>query len=314
MDKFDYSDVKRVPIEADAETELCVILYSSEYKELIGLFLGLMKENELSERALAVTTAVIDVVPALYTAWNYRFEICVSLYSDQSELWEKELDWLDELTLNNPKNYQIWSYRQALVQQHPCPNFVRELPILDLMIDDDTKNYHVWSYRKWSVQFFDVWSHELEFVNKYIDRDVYNNSAWTHRAFYFKNQVTKEEQHKGLVNTEIEYVKAKISLAPQNVSPWNYLRFVYRTFKDDEYDSGIVEFASRFVQNVLDEGDSNKQAPGKARVDSTFALELLADAYAKNDPAKSKVAYTALADTWDPIRKNYWSLKANQLG
>ncbi|CAG99848.1 bifunctional protein farnesyltransferase/protein geranylgeranyltransferase [Kluyveromyces lactis] len=311
MDKCDYSDVKRIPIESGLENELCAILYTDQYKELVSLFVALLQQNELSERAMAVTAAVIETVPALYTAWNYRFEICMSLFRKEDvSAWEKELDWLDEFTLNNPKNYQIWSYRQALLSEHPSPKLVRDLPILDVMIDDDTKNYHVWSYRKWSVQFFKDWSHELDFVNKYIDRDVYNNSAWTHRAFYLKN--VDHVQEEGVAEVEIQYCMDKILLAPQNVSPWNHLRFIYKSFKNNEYDSKLINFASSFIDNALETYTDQEERP-ISHVKSSFALELLADVYSQTDSEKSKIAYQALADTWDPIRKNYWNLKIRQL-
>ncbi|CDO94881.1 unnamed protein product [Kluyveromyces dobzhanskii CBS 2104] len=308
MDQYDYSDVQRVSVGSGLENELCAIMYTDEYKELISIFVGLLQQNEVSERAFAVTTAVIENAAALYTAWNYRFEIGTALFQDQDR-WEKELDWLDEFTLNNPKNYQIWSYRQAVISQQQKPQFVRDLPILDLMIEDDTKNYHVWSYRKWSVQFFKDWSHELDFVNKYIDRDVYNNSAWTHRAFYLQN--IDPTEHESIFDAEISYCFEKISMAPQNVSPWNYLRFIYGSFKNNEFDARLVEFASSFIGTVLEVGtDSNSVAP---HVRSSFALELLADIYAKRDSNKAKIAYQALADTWDPIRKHYWNLRIKQL-
>lgn len=297
MENFDYADVKLVSIDSDLKDELCMIMYSDEYKKLMGLLFGLMAKQEYSERALAVTRSAIETVPAFYTAWNYRFEICASLFQRDPNKWDEELDWLDELTLNNPKNYQIWSYRQSLLQEHPEPKLVRELPILDIMIDDDTKNYHVWSYRKWCIRYFNDWSHELEFVNKYIDRDVYNNSAWSHRMFYLKNVDGSED----LIDTEIDYIIAKISLAPQNVSPWNYLRFIYQRFRKNKFDKDITQFAAQFTDGLLDQEKVSYQ------VRSSFALEFLADIYSVTDKDKSRKAYAALAESFDPIRKKYWN-------
>lgn len=303
MENFEYLDVSKESIESGLEDELCAILYTEEYKDLMGLFLGLIKKKELTERALAVTTSVIEIVPAFYTAWNYRFEICILLYQLDVDKWNEELSWLDEFTLNNPKNYQIWSYRQAVLEHHPSPILTRELPILDLMIEDDAKNYHVWSYRKWCIKFFNDWSHELEFVNKYLVRDVYNNSAWSHRAFFMNGVETANT----LIDIEIEYAKEKIRHVPQNVSPWNYLNFLYKKFKNNVYDDSIVQFALQFVDEILETEKASYQ------VKSSFALEFLVDVYSTVDPQKSKKALKALSETFDPIRKNYWQYRISRL-
>lgn len=126
MEEYDYSDVKPLPIETDLQDELCRIMYTEDYKRLMGLARALISLNELSPRALQLTAEIIDVAPAFYTIWNYRFNIVRHMMSESEDIvlyLNKELDWLDEVTLNNPKNYQIWSYRQSLLKLHPSPSF-----------------------------------------------------------------------------------------------------------------------------------------------------------------------------------------------
>ncbi|AET38872.1 bifunctional protein farnesyltransferase/protein geranylgeranyltransferase Ecym_3385 [Eremothecium cymbalariae DBVPG len=307
MARFDYGDVVRIELETGPEHELCQIMYTEEYKELVGLLRGLMSVKEVSERALAVTTAMVEASPAYYTAWNYRYNIVKGLYEGDGEKLNEELDWLDEFTLNNTKNYQIWSYRQVLLKLHPVPQFAREQPVMQVVLADDTKNYHVWSYRRWVVLFFKEFSQELEFSSCLIDRDVYNNSAWSHRMFVLKNTETKVQ----VVDQEIEFAKSKISLAPQNVSSWNYLRGLYEQFKGGQCDETTLEFALSFVNGFFN-CDDGTEFP---EIQSSYALEMLAHEYAKNSEThnKAKLAFEGLSKAYDPIRSNYWLCQTNKL-
>lgn len=304
-DQYNYDDVVPLPITTSASGELCQILYTDEYKELMGIARAMLQSREYSERALHLTGLVIDTVPAFYTIWNYRFNIVKTLFGDSRDSLNEELDWLDEFTLSNPKNYQIWSYRQSILQIYPEPSFQRELPVLHLMLEDDTKNYHVWSYRKWCVMFFKDFSRELAFADDFISRDVYNNSAWSHRMFVLKNT----EATTALVNSEIKYAMSSIELAPQNVSPWNYLRGIYELFLNEKYDDEVISFASKFVGNFF---ESKEQT---SAIDSSFALEFLAHVYSK-DTEKNTLsikAYDALSERYDPIRKSFWQYKKGEL-
>ncbi|AMD20928.1 HDR186Cp [Eremothecium sinecaudum] len=303
--EYDFSDVRPVEIGSESNDGLCEIMYSEDYKKLAGLLQGLLNKGEKSQRALEVTTVFLDISPAYYTAWNYRFMIISELYGKDSGSLNKELDWLDEFTLSNPKNYQIWSYRQALMQLHPSPSFSRELPILRMMLDDDTKNYHVWSYRRWAVQHFGDFSEELKFAEDHIDRDVYNNSAWAHKMFVYKNLGLDDQS----IALEVEYVCEKINMAPQNPSTWNYLKGLYEQFKSGDYSNEIIHFALTFVNGFFDE---ENEAP---EIQSSYALELLAELYSKKNDTihKAKKAYQTLSSTYDPIRKNYWQYRLNML-
>lgn len=302
MSKFE--DVRPLPIETELPDELCRIMYTDEYRETLGLARALLQKGEYSERALELTGKVIGLAPAFYTIWNYRFDIVMHLAEQRGRLAEaldEELDWLDEVTLNNPKNYQIWSYKQALLQKHPSPSFKRELPILQMMIDDDTKNYHVWSYRKWCVLFFRDFSHELSYSDLLIQRDIYNNSAWTHRMFVLKHSGPDSKQ----LGLEIEYVTQKIELVPQNVSVWSYLRGLHENFLENKYDESILQFAANFTKNVAETDFDEADLP---EIESSHALEFLAGVYASQDAKKKSAirAYQALSSKYDPIRKIYW--------
>lgn len=319
FDINDYDDIVPISIESKlGDEELCKILYTDEYKQLMGLARSMLSNNELSTRAIRLTAKIIDLVPAFYTIWNYRFNILSFLLNDKhivdsDQFIIKELDWLDQITLNNPKNYQIWSYRQSLLtdllQGEPLLKY--ELPIIEMMLNDDTKNYHVWSYRKWVVQLIGDYTNELSFTNKMIERDVYNNSAWNHRMFYLK----KIGPDNMLLQEEIEYVKSKILLAPQNVSSWNYLRGLIENFNTNQLDiynkneSFILQFLSNL--SLYSEESDISNLPD---IQSSFALELLAHIYSlKGEKQVSKLCYKYLSIKYDPIRKNYWDHKIKLL-
>lgn len=301
MDEF--GDIQAMPVTTGLPDELCQIMYTDEYRETMGIVRALLQKRELSERALRLTAKAVGLAPAFYTAWNYRFDIVMHMVekeddSGKAQVLNTELDWLDEFTLNNPKNYQIWSYKQALLERHPKPSLKRELPLLELMINDDTKNYHVWSFRKWCVLFFQDFTHELSYSDSLIQRDVYNNSAWTHRMFVLKHTNPGKDQ----IQLELEYVKEKIDLVPQNVAVWSYLQGLYEKFLGS-YDESIINFARKFTKNVAE-----VQERPLPEIESSYALEFLATVYSKNDATKRNAlaAYRALAEKYDPIRKPYW--------
>ncbi|EJS42900.1 ram2p [Saccharomyces arboricola H-6] len=315
MQKYDYSDITPLPIQTDSQDELCRIMYTEDYKQLMGLARALISVNELSPRALELTSHVIDVAPAFYTIWNYRFNIIrhmVTESDDSVSYLNKELDWLDEITLNNPKNYQIWSYRQSLLKLHPSPSFKRELPVLKLMIDDDSKNYHVWSYRKWCCLFFNDFQHELAYTTDLIESDIYNNSAWTHRMFYWVN--AKDVVSEVELADELQFIMDKIQLVPQNISSWTYLRgFQEFTHDTIQWDNKVVQFATSFIADVLSlPTDSPQNLP---EIESSYALEFLACHWSADPSSRESAikAYTLLSIKYDPIRKNLWQHKMNSL-
>ena len=224
-----------------------------------------------------------------------------------------------------------------------------ELPFLSAMFARDAKNYHVWSYRQWLVRHFSLWEasppdapvpyDELAYVDTLLRQDVRNNSAWNHRWFVVFGRCESSSKAGGaggagrldpwlvttsgvglpaLVEREIEYTKKAIELAPQNPSPWNYLRGVLRV-KGQGSDTERA-FAERFAD--LAEGKEGE-------VRSSHALDFLADVWAEkagedkadsgdSDGSKCKEkagkAWELLALRYDPIRRNYWNWRRSLIG
>lgn len=173
------------------------------------------------------------------------------------------------------------------------------------MFEKDAKNYHVWSYRQWLVRKFELWDRgELEEVERLLLRDVRNNSAWNHRWFlvFGRYETGVDEAGNEIMARELDYAKEAIRAAPQNESPWNYLRGLIR--KSGRQFKELVPFAEEFAG--IEEN---------TRVRSSYALEILATAYAEDDARRedARQALDLLANKYDPIRANYWIYRKSLL-
>lgn len=114
-------------------------------------------------------------------------------------------------------------------------------------------------------------------------------------------------------------MKEKIYVAPQNQSPWTYLRAILRHTSTPLSD--LVSFAEAFLTPELlllfhSNNNDNKNYDGKEnQIKSSNALDFLADAYAEQgENEKSGKVLDFLGTRADPIRRNYWEFKKRGLG
>lgn len=285
---------------------------------------AVMQAQEYSPRCLRLTELIIDMNPAHYTVWLYR---AANVFALKLPLPD-EIEWLNQIALDNLKNYQIWHHRHLLVENYyptiaddpdAVARFaVSEREFLQKILSMDTKNYHVWSYRSYLVGKLREWGSEEErqAIEAMIDHDVRNNSAWSHRFFLvFSNPehatagvgATQPDPKvpQAIIDREVEYAMDKIRLAPQNQSGWNYLRGVL--VKGRRKLASVDEFASEFVKG-LGEGEEAED------VQSTHALDLLAEIYAeKGDKGKADLSLRRLGEKWDRIRIGYWEWRRKSL-
>jgi protein farnesyltransferase/geranylgeranyltransferase type-1 subunit alpha len=281
-----------------------------------------MLNKEYSKRCLRLTEHVISMNPAHYTVWLYRFSIISAMGLPFSD----EIEWLNDVSLANLKNYQIWHHRLLLMDHH-YPSIASnseavaavrksEAEFLATMLAEDAKNYHVWSYRQYLVRKLGMWGEsELKDMERMIEDDVRNNSAWSHRFFVVFSDPSRstEGSHStehdpavpaDIIDREVRYAEDKITLAPQNQSPWNYLNGVL--VKGGRKKTAVEEFVKQFVKDM---GDEEKE-----EVASTHALDMLADIYAeKGDKEKADLYLRRLALKWDRIRAGYWQWKRKLL-
>lgn len=289
----------------------------------ISYLRAVMAAEEYSPRTLRLTEQVISMNAAHYTVWLYRFKIIQALDIPIPD----EMEWLNQVSLENLKNYQIWHHRQLLLDHYHAKissdadavaKFARsESEFLRRILDEDTKNYHVWSYRQSLVRKLGMWTpQELAATQSFIEDDVRNNSAWSHRFFLvFSDPAASTPgahatEHDPAVpaetvDREIRYAQEKAAVAPQNQSPWSYLRGVL--VKGGRPLATAEEFAAQFVAGV-GEGDEREQ------VRSSHALEFLADVWAEKGEKEKAVLYLSrLAEKWDPIRAGYWNYRKKQI-
>lgn len=213
-----------------------------------------------------------------------------------------EITWLNLTALKHLKNYQIWHHRQTVIDALGSPE--GEPDFIATMLEQDSKNYHVWSYRQWLVKRFSLFDseEELRWTEDMIYVDVRNNSAWNHRWFLVVGGKNGQAIGEDVLKREMEYAKSAVRRAPQNQSPWNYLKGLVR--KAPLPIATLKDFALEFA---------DMRRPDD--IYSSHALDLLADIYGEEENSKeeAKQALDLLATRFDPIRAHYWNYRKGLL-
>ncbi|KAF8591333.1 protein prenylyltransferase [Ramaria rubella] len=315
-----WSDVVPVPQYDEGSNPMAPILYSQEYKDATDYFRGIVKIGEKSARVLELTEHIIQLNPAHYSVWQYRYETLLALNADL----KAELLLMDDIASTHMKTYQVWHHRRLLVQQLNAP--IPELAFIADTLDIDPKNYHTWAYRQWLLAHFNddaMWSGELPYVEEMLSNDVRNNSAWHHRFFVvWMNGVRKgDENREEALRRELNFVKSKISLAPNNDSAWNYLRGLlnhthtsFSSLRDFVIPYTTPHAISTQPELVLDL--ENPPPSLTSELPCPAAVEFLADIHEEDGTEESvktaRLLYRQLADELDKIRKSYWEHRGRE--
>jgi len=212
-------------LQDDGPFPVCPIAYSEQFSDTMNYFRAMLHKDERSKRALDVTTEVIQLNAANYTAWYFRRLILEAIKVDYYD----ELAFITQMALDNPKNYQIWHHRHVVVDMLQDPT--KEIDFTAEILAEDAKNYHAWSHRQWVIRTFNLWENEIHYCEYLLLKDVWNNSAWNQRYFVVKHLGLTDE----LIRKEILYAQEKISKAPNNESSWNYLLGLIKGRKLDEF-------------------------------------------------------------------------------
>ena len=260
---------------------------------------------------------------------------------------------MDEIASTFLKNYQVWHHRRLLLThiyskdpKTKSPDLLlKELKFIHKVFEEDSKNYHTWSYRQWVLSFFnrnELWAVEIPFIEKMVNEDVRNNSAWHHRFFVVFDSGVREgdENREDVLRREISFVlllqshlpshrrphfryaKGKISLAPNNLSPWNYLRGVLDRTKTP-YES-IEEFVLPYTkpeespESIV---DLDNPLPSKgAQFPAVPAVEFLADIRESQGRLSEATEVRSPADlplidlTTIHSYSNYWEISSTRFG
>ncbi|GAA5928713.1 uncharacterized protein JCM15063_003948 [Sporobolomyces koalae] len=326
-----WEDVVPVP-QDDAPNCLVPIAYHEYYRDAMDTFRALVQKGEKSKRTLELTEDIIQMNPGHYSVWKFRADTLLEL---KTELVE-ELALLDRMVKQHLKSYQVWQHRRTIVLALNDPS--RELEFTAKALSFDAKNYHTWAYRQFVLCHFysdaerseddkvapnttreerqQVWDAELAYVEKLLDEDIRNNSAWNQRFFVaFESQMGGETQGVNVGEREIEFVKAKLALSPNNPSAWNYLRGVLKRVSIPL--SSVVPFVTPLALNTPESMPPNEPpVSDKAQLPAWLAIEFLADAkleQAQRSPAsesgemgqQAAILFRSLVE-YDPIRRFYW--------
>jgi len=334
-----FHDIIPIP-QDDGPHPVCSIAYPQGYVDAMGYLRAIMKNNERSERSLELTAICLRFNPANYTTWWFRRQCLAALSTPpedhqtqltyfSSHLIDSDLKLASNLGGSNPKNYQIWYHRRNLLEctftggaasdEERCL-VGEELQYIASVLDEDAKNYHAWSHRQWALKTLnteELWNKELDFTDKLIIKDVWNNSAWNDRWF---------ASHRGLKSApfcleksknEVSYVIDKIANDPYNESPCRYLVAIvkeqllliggedkFRSFIS-ECEKKIMKVKREFEESMKMDGNDCVQLIG-AYID---ILEMKGDQESYED---AKDLAEKLESRYDPIRRKYWKMRVNQ--
>ncbi|KAF5371771.1 hypothetical protein D9758_003362 [Tetrapyrgos nigripes] len=328
-----WADVVPLP-QYEGVEPLAPIFYTNEYKDATDYLRGIVKTGEKSQRVLDLTKHIIQLNPAHYTAWQYRYETLLAIKSPL----DVELELMDEIAIKHMKTYQVWHHRRLLMthllrntdeastsssSRSPSQLASTELTFIARTLAEDAKNYHTWSYRQWLLAFFNddsLWDRELDFVDSMLNHDIRNNSAWHHRFFVvFQSGVREGEKDRDrILRREFTYVKQNISLAPNNASSWNYLRGIldYNKIPYSRLTSFVQPYTVPHADVPSDLVDLEDPPPSRgAQLPSPGAIEFLADVYEEeggNSILKATELWKSLASEHDTIRRRYWNSRMKE--
>lgn len=297
---------------------LAVISYTPKFTEVHDYFRAVQQRGELSERALSLTSDVIDQNSANYTAWYYRRRCLKSIGSDLMV----ELSFTDGWARECPKNYQVWYHRRWLINEiasqigdteGSSEDIADQLKALgereleyhfDVMqVNDDYKNYNGWSHRQYIAKKFNLWGLELPFVEDLLRDDIRNNSAWNHRFTVLRQ--SSWPMNDTVRMREVEFTLDALRRCANNESAWNYLSAFFGD-GDGQVPWDSIPVVESFCQEVL------SLAPEKDDR-CRFAMEALAHVFeARGEVEQALSLYADLANI-DKIRRKYWDWRSDLL-
>eukprot|EP00760_Papus_ankaliazontas_P032270 PhM_4_TR5722/c0_g1_i1/m.90464/K05955/FNTA; protein farnesyltransferase/geranylgeranyltransferase type-1 subunit alpha len=291
-----HSDIPQIPLN-DGPAPVVKINYTDDFTTAMNLFRGVLQSQEMSQRVLDLLWLVIKISPAHYTVWKHRRDVIRAIRASVPS----ELELTSSLARRTPKNFQLWHHRRDLMVEGVTAqddSVVRDERILcSDILDDDSKNYHVWSHRKWLVQRYQLWDSELEYTEKLLNDDVFNNSAWNYRHFVLTQNTFANSESGGnideLKKAEITRALGALTVAPDNESPLSFAEALC---------SGDVKLLT-----FLHEGLTELWSSDRTTFSTVPILWSLHDIGVSINADAAKVeAYRAALEEGDKIRSKFW--------
>lgn len=239
------------------------------------------------------------------------------LFALNSDL-NAEMDYLNKITLDNQKNYQVWYHRLAILERLNKADD-SELQFIDIILADDSKNYHAWAHRQWVVRQFNLWDKEWSTIDKLLTRDLRNNSAWNHRFFVLKhtkgtipdgqlgNPFPQFQLDDAVRLEELDQSFQLIRTAPNNESAWNYLYGV--ASYGNKPSVPAMEKLLKMAQELLQRAPINVHAHWIA----LECLQLQAEREMEKAFVSQAINHADQLCKLDGIREKYWSMRRMKL-
>jgi geranylgeranyl transferase type-2 subunit alpha len=123
-------------------------------------------ERQYTIEVLGLVTKLLSLSPEYYTVWNHRRRIIVALFAKHSaddgpapksdDLIQDDLKLTFGLLRKYPKCYWIWNYRNWVLEAGETELGTEagrdlwsgELQLVNKMLNSDNRNFHAWSYRR----------------------------------------------------------------------------------------------------------------------------------------------------------------------
>ncbi|RUS18681.1 protein farnesyltransferase [Endogone sp. FLAS-F59071] len=285
----EWKDVSPIP-QDDGPNPLVPIAYPSDCNSnhnafdflslpdtnAMNYFRAISCKNELSERALELTTQIINMNPAHYTIWNYRQKILFELKKDLKQ----ELDFIEELAEERSKNYQLWQWVIARFDL-----WAEELSYLDELLIIDVRNNSAWNHRFFVVfeaptkPTPELLAKEIEYAKSKIILAPNNQSSWN----YLKGSL------QFCTSPFFHYRLSILARTPDPISADNNLS----SFCLELRAAGVT--SPHLFASLVDVSEARARRGDKASLDQGVK------------------ACDELAETHDTIRKKYWLYRKQNL-
>jgi protein farnesyltransferase/geranylgeranyltransferase type-1 subunit alpha len=275
--------INPVPQFSD-KVKILKIKYTKQDTKLMDIFRAVLLSKEISYRVYELTSLIISFFPTNYNAWVLRRQ-CLDKVKEIDAL--QELNWLDEMMVENQKNYQIWHHRKLLIEK--INNATHEKKILNDVFEYEPKNFHAWTHRIWMIRRFNNVEGEFEFIDSMLKNDIKNNSVWNYRFFLI--QYINKNLNKDKITEEIKYALEKIKLCPNNECPYCYIRGFITKFG---YKYSDFSFVKETLEKIVQKNEVS------------FALMFLMDYY---EEEKNENKFNEMIEKLvkiDFIRKKYY--------
>ncbi|KAJ3070463.1 hypothetical protein HDU98_006531 [Podochytrium sp. JEL0797] len=218
--------------QSEAETAKTQLRIQS-YRNAWGVYLDAKAADRLNLEGLQATTAVLEINPEAYSAWNFRRRVLLAVWGGD-EMTEDgvqasaqaDLKFIEKLVRVWPKSYWLWNHRRWVLENMPHPDWQRELKLCGMMLDLDPRNFHGWDYRRivLSKVEMDV-DKEVAYSMGKIEQNFSNFSAWHYRSKLVP-RVEGGREREVVLERDFEVVRNAIYTEPEDQSAWLYQRWL----------------------------------------------------------------------------------------